>query len=251
MAVSLASLRAVIIPRIGARFPTLLSPYLLGTAFLLLLLVSLSLPIIRTIYLFELYSIAQSDLPETSVATIVRFGVWGYCANSPLNAPGIIFTSGGECTQPRLGYTVDQAILNLTGEAALASIVIEALTFLLLLHPVSAGLSLIALATGLFVRVHVYGILSLIFTIITAIISTFVAVVDIIIVAVAKQKVGAVSSGLAIAFGPAVWMALVAAILLWIEVVLGSMVVCDCCGYGVLDDEPLTVSNVENGKKPK
>lgn len=51
---------------------------LLG-AFILMLLVALSLPIIKAIYLLEVQAVT-TDQPATSIATELRFGVWGVCA---------------------------------------------------------------------------------------------------------------------------------------------------------------------------
>jgi hypothetical protein len=53
---------------------------LLFTAFFLLLLVGLSLPIIKSVYIMELEGIPQ-DQPPTSIATRLQFGVWGVCAS--------------------------------------------------------------------------------------------------------------------------------------------------------------------------
>lgn len=52
---------------------------LLLVEFLLFLLVALSVPIIKTIYILGLNAQAQPGQPATSVATRVRFGVWGIC----------------------------------------------------------------------------------------------------------------------------------------------------------------------------
>lgn len=53
---------------------------LLLIAFVLLLLVSISLPIVKAVYLFTLQAKDAEDLQPTSIGTEVRFGVWGYCA---------------------------------------------------------------------------------------------------------------------------------------------------------------------------
>ena len=53
--------------------------FLLFGAFLLFLLVALSLPILKSIYLLEIRS--KTSQIETTVATRLRFGVWGFCAS--------------------------------------------------------------------------------------------------------------------------------------------------------------------------
>ena len=53
---------------------------LLLTEFLLFLLVALSLPIIKEIYILGVNAHVQPGQPATSVASRLRFGVWGVCA---------------------------------------------------------------------------------------------------------------------------------------------------------------------------
>ena len=55
------------------------TPLLLFIAFLLLLLVSLSVPIAKTIYLFEIFVNVSSGIVKSGVSGNVKFGVWGYC----------------------------------------------------------------------------------------------------------------------------------------------------------------------------
>lgn len=64
--------------------PPLLSwliPLTLLASFVLLLLVSLSLPIIKALYIVKVSSIPSVSQPPTNIATELRFGVWGFCAN--------------------------------------------------------------------------------------------------------------------------------------------------------------------------
>ena len=55
------------------------TPVLLFIAFLLLLLVSLSVPITKTIYLVQLVADVSSGILKSSASGSVNFGVWGYC----------------------------------------------------------------------------------------------------------------------------------------------------------------------------
>jgi len=52
---------------------------LLFIAFLLHLLVSLSVPIAKSIYLFKLTANVSSGLINSGASASVKFGVWGYC----------------------------------------------------------------------------------------------------------------------------------------------------------------------------
>lgn len=57
----------------------IITPILLFIAFLLLLLVSLSVPITKTIYLFKLLANVSAGFLKSGVSGNVQFGVWGYC----------------------------------------------------------------------------------------------------------------------------------------------------------------------------
>jgi len=81
---------------------------------------------------------------------------------------------------------------------------------------------------------------SLILNTVSAVLSTLVASVDFAIVLVAQQKLSSVltqegsviaTSGLQfyISFGTAPWMGLVAVAVLWTAVIIGGVLLCDCC----------------------
>lgn len=59
-----------------------LTPILLFIAFLLLLLVSLSVPIIKSIYLFRIIANVSAGILDSSASGSVNFGVWGYCVSA-------------------------------------------------------------------------------------------------------------------------------------------------------------------------
>ena len=61
--------------------------FILLAAFVLLLFVSLSIPIIKSIYLLQLSANVKEGISIVSatVTAQVRFGVWGYCI-SPTDA---------------------------------------------------------------------------------------------------------------------------------------------------------------------
>ncbi|KAF7365258.1 hypothetical protein MVEN_00397600 [Mycena venus] len=203
---------------------------LLATAFLLSLLVGLSLPIIKQIYLLKFYSVRQGQ-PETSVATELRFGVWGVCANSVLNEP-TFFSDNSQCFGPQLGYTVPEELISLSGvSSSLVAAVLQGLLVVLVLHPIAAGLSLATLASSLFLASHKLSILSLVLAIVTALVSSVVFAIDIALVVVAKQQVAQLEElQFAIQWGNAPWMGLVAVILTWLAVIALSARACYCFG---------------------
>jgi len=212
----------------------IVSEVLLLVAFILLLLVAISLPIVKPVFLLSLNAATTEGLIPTEIATEVRFGVWGYCATSVLNAPTLL-ENDGLCTTPALGYSVDSSILQLTGQAQLVQAVLEGLVIVLVLHPIVASLCFLTLLSSLFARWHGCAVLSLVLVIITAILTSVLCAVDIAIVAVAKSKIGDISEfSFEVGWGNAPWMSLVATILLWAVVLVLSAMVCGCCG--VSDD---------------
>ncbi|KAI0067664.1 hypothetical protein BV25DRAFT_847757 [Artomyces pyxidatus] len=210
--------------------------FLLFSAFLLFLLVGLSLPIIKPIYLLQLNAIPEANEPVTSIGTEVRFGVWGFCVTSALNPP-TIFTNSGDCFGPQLGYTISPDVISLlTSDTTDVEIVLKALTVLLVLHPVASGLSLLTvlpIALTCCVFHPAPWIISLILCIITAIISSLVLAVDLALVIVARDRLKDLTvAHLTADWGNGVWMVVVAVALTWSCVVLVSARVCRCCGYG-------------------
>ena len=71
-----------------------LSSLFLLVSFVLLFLVSLSIPIIKSIYLFRLTANASSSIFDSSASGTVKFGVWGYCtSDTEIESVSILLTS--------------------------------------------------------------------------------------------------------------------------------------------------------------
>ncbi|KAJ3848890.1 hypothetical protein EV368DRAFT_67894 [Lentinula lateritia] len=82
-------------------------------------------------------------------------------------------------------------------------------------------------------------ILSLVLTVITAILSSVVFAVDAVVAEVAKSKIPALTSGdLTVGVGNAVWMVLGALIASWLGVILLSARACFCCGVRRVPSDP-------------
>jgi len=152
---------------------------LLSVAFLFSLLVGLSLPIIKSIYLLKVQS-TRADQPTTSIATELKFGVWGVCAVSALDTE--------ECFGPQLGYSVPSNLIALANVSPdIVDAILKALLLILILHPIAAGLSFITLLSSLFLASHKLSILSLVLAIVTALVSSVVFAIDLALVIVAKK----------------------------------------------------------------
>ncbi|KAK7016692.1 hypothetical protein R3P38DRAFT_3321055 [Favolaschia claudopus] len=190
-----------------------LTPFITCVVFLLLLLVSLSTPIIKGIFFLRLSAASSSTLLNSSARNSVTFGVWGYCASGEdIRIFGINHDAAENCSGRHLGYTFDDTLQT--------TLVSKALTASLSLHPIAAVLTFILFLISLFIlrrNNHVaLQSLSLIqfgIGILAAIITTIALLVDCIVVDAARRTI----SGhiVTVTWGNAVWMTLVAAILLW------------------------------------
>merc|ERR1711939_1263880 len=101
--------------------------HIVGTFFLfasvvLLVIVSVGTPV------WDSIAFLTADIPEE-----LRLGMWGYCL-------------GSDCTAAKLGYSLDN-FQNFDNDnlGDLAGTVVSGLTYALILHPIAAGIALIAL----------------------------------------------------------------------------------------------------------
>ncbi|KAF9529795.1 hypothetical protein CPB83DRAFT_852198 [Crepidotus variabilis] len=215
-----------------ARYPitAFVSCGFLFATFILLLLVGISLTIIKPIYLVTFRSTTTSG-STLSIATELRFGVWGVCATSGLN-PATLLGNPGLCFGPQLGYDVPEYLTNIVGISQdVVKAVEKALLVVLVLHPIAAGISLLAFMTSAFLGSHAFAIFSLILTIITALLTSVVLAIDLALVIVAQNQVKNLQNfHFAVQFGNGVWMILTAVVLVWGAVITLSARACYCMG---------------------
>ena len=204
---------------------SLLTCAVLFVAFALFFLVGISLPIIKSIYIFHIDFATDASQPVTSVATDLRFGVWGLCAYSDLGQ--------SECFGPMLGYTIPDEILTLTGYPQLVEALEEGLLVILVLHLVAGALAFLGVFTSLFLESHGMAIASLVTSVFTVLVGAVVFAIDLTLILVGKQRIsGLTDFNYQVDFGPGVWMVLIAVALSFLGMVLMSVVVCECCGVG-------------------
>jgi len=233
-----ARLRGVHKPLVHYRAISLAAFILLSIAFILFLLVAISIPLIKTIYLLKINAAQNPNQPATGIASTIKLGVWGFCATSVLDG----VTNYGECFGPRLGYTLPADVVSLLHlPAVVVDVLLGVVAAVLVLHPIAAGLSFLAFLNSLFLGSHGISIFALIWSIATALISTLVFVVDLVIVVIAKSKVkgirGTVGQNISVDWGNAVWMMLAGVIFTWTAVFLLSARACYCCGVSRADFE--------------
>lgn len=114
---------------------------------------------------------------------------------------------------------------------SIVSAILTGLLVFLVLHLVAAGFAFVAFFSSLFLASHGLSILSLVLSIISALLTTAMFALDLALVIGAKDNVPAyTSNGFAVDFGNGVWMVLGAMICTWGAVILLSARLCHCCG---------------------
>ncbi|GAA5992744.1 hypothetical protein JCM10908_006912 [Rhodotorula pacifica] len=172
-------------------------------ATVLLVLVSVSVPITKSIYFLKANIVASVE--GIDITGTVTLGCWGYCI-------------GDNCTASKLGYNLD--ILKLFGSngsiSGVSNAVLKWITYLLILHPIAAALAGLSTVMGLVAHLRGFG--ATCFTTCIASLAATVAllafVFDIVVFLIAKNRIEAAASGESAQLGNAVWMTLAAMILL-------------------------------------
>ncbi|CCL98432.1 uncharacterized protein FIBRA_00429 [Fibroporia radiculosa] len=185
-----------------------LTSLLLLAAFILLLLVSLSVPIIKSIFLFHLTAHPASSVSGVSPSGNAWFGVWGYCV-SPVDV-SILGTNIGttaQCSSPQLGYDLNNSILSalqVSGINLSSGTISRAVTALLVLHPIACGLAFLTWVISLFmIRRRPDGgisrsasICTLTIGFLSMLVTTVAFLADVIFVAVVRDRVQNESNGI-------------------------------------------------------
>ncbi|KAI4527501.1 hypothetical protein K525DRAFT_217120 [Schizophyllum commune Loenen D] len=191
-----------------------ISPLLTFPAFILLLLVSLSTPIIKSIHLFSVTSELSTNVfgADVGVSGYANFGVWGYCTSN----------------------------IEISGVSDLQDTISKVTTAALVLHPIACGLTFLAFLVSVLMvcrgrdgPARLPSICSLLWGIFAAVLTTAVFLIDIIFVAIVRNKVRDKSDDqVDLHFDAAIWMVLAAAVALWISLIGGCCGVCACGGRG-------------------
>ncbi|KAF9257277.1 hypothetical protein L218DRAFT_1019255 [Marasmius fiardii PR-910] len=174
-------------------FFLVLTSVLLFIAFLLLLLVSLSVPIIKSIYLFR-FTISATLL-RSGVVGAINFGVWGSCSPA----------------------------LTASKLEDLIGIITKTITGVLILHPIACALTFLALLITLFMLRRgssQTSRLPMFFTLGTALLTTVVFLIDVIVISVTRRRINSLAADKVILeYGNAIWMTGGAALGTWFAMV--------------------------------
>ncbi|CAK7235849.1 hypothetical protein SBRCBS47491_009435 [Sporothrix bragantina] len=190
--------------------------FLLFAATILLLVVTISAPVVNNISLLK---VEANDVSSGSNPAIT-FGTFGYCS----------INNGGAdaCSPKKVGYN-PAAVVTAADVSTSFSTASEdstkALTRVMILHPIATGVAFIAflLAVGAGV---VGSFLGAFVSLLTFIITAVVLITDFVLFHIIKDHVNDSNSGAKAKYGVAIWLLLVAAICS----LLGTLVVFfSCC----------------------
>ncbi|GAA5889950.1 hypothetical protein JCM8208_001177 [Rhodotorula glutinis] len=171
-------------------------------ATVLLVLVSVSTPLLKTFYFLD------ATISSGSIKGTVKLGTFGYCV-------------GNKCTSAKLGYQLDVAsLLGINGKLGdLSDSVLKWATYCLVLHPVAAVLGAISVVFGLLAHMHNFAgtMLSTCFASFAGTVTLLAFIFDMVVFIIAKQRIDSSSVGGQATLGNAIWMTLAALILFLIS----------------------------------
>ncbi|KAK4685952.1 hypothetical protein P7C73_g4180, partial [Tremellales sp. Uapishka_1] len=185
-----------------------LGTFLLFAAFALLLVSTISAPVIK--------QISFLDIKTGSVKA--TFGVFGYCAN-------INSGSGGGCTGSHLGYEVTTAS-GAIGGYTFVNNHLETLTKALILHPIATGIAFIAFLIAA-ASDHIGFLFASMVAFLAFIVSLAAMVIDFVLFGIVKHEINNNTTANA-SFATAIWLTLAATVILF----FASIIVCCGCFTG-------------------
>lgn len=193
--------------------------FLLLAAAVLLIVTSISAPVVDDI---SMLTVNLQSATITANRPEVKFGTFGYCvANSVINA-------NNYCTKSAVGYDVTSVLertvtgIDLDGWAADT---VDALTNVMVLHPICAGLAFITFVISL-TPGTVGGILAMLATLFTFLVTLVVCVIDFVLFGIIKDQVNDSPGNSNAEWGSASWTTLVALVCLFIATILAFFTCC-------------------------
>ncbi|GAA5962295.1 hypothetical protein JCM21900_006386 [Sporobolomyces salmonicolor] len=171
-------------------------------ATILLILVSVSTPLLKSIYFLK--ATIDASIDGTDVSGTVTLGAWGYCV-------------GSTCSTPKLGYSLDVAeLFGVSGAlTGISTSVLKWITYLMVLHPIAAAFGVVSVIFGLLAHIRGFAgtALTTCFASFAATFASLAFIFDIVVFVIAKQRIQSSDVGGNAQLGPAIWMTLVALIL--------------------------------------
>jgi len=208
--------------------------FLILGAFVLLLLNTISTPIVKSLYFLNVFP-AASTVSGVAVSGSLKLGTLGYCSSGlSATAASISANVGSGCSATKLGYSLPSSLFtslssidgfNING---LNSSLIKGLSYLMVLQPIAAGFAVVSLFFAFFAwccSSRFMEILAFIFTIFSSIVAWVAWACVMALFEIAKKRIKDNSDGvLSASLGNCIWMGLAAAIALSLALIF------TCCG---------------------
>ncbi|GAA5971950.1 hypothetical protein JCM11641_001583 [Rhodosporidiobolus odoratus] len=184
-------------------------------ATILLILVSVSTPLLKSIWFLK--ASIDVSVGSTDISGQVTLGAWGYCV-------------GDTCTDARLGYSLDvQELFGVSSRiSGISTSVLKWITYLMILHPIAAAFGVISVIFGLLAHMRNFAgtALTTCFASFAATFSLLAFVFDIAVFVIAKQRIESSDVGGKAELGSAIWMTLAAMIMFGLS---GCFFGCGAC----------------------
>ncbi|CAE6415979.1 unnamed protein product [Rhizoctonia solani] len=213
------------LPRITMPVVGFINPFLTFVGFLLLLLVSLSIPIIKTISILDIKGKHRWTFVGPNASVDVKIGVWGYCA-SELKVSIVwikLLSQHNYCTPVQLGYKLNDRLLKILKIYQHRGKILRGMIIVIGLHPIACGLAFLAFLFTLVLSCRprrLTSVMALVFSALAAIAATLVLLIDVSIITIAERKVREATHGnLEVMGGSAPLLILGSMVALWASVV--------------------------------
>jgi len=197
--------------------------FLLFISWVLLLVVSISAPVVNDISMLK---VTLTNVSGDGRNSAVTYGTFGHCVLDVKTADG---SDQDDCSKSTIGYPIAaiQTAADKTEFSHASHDTLDALTNVMILHPIACAVAFIAFAFAAGAG-FCGSLLASLVAFVAWIIVLVVMVIDFIIFGTVKDHVnsGNTGTGSHAAFGPAMWLVLAAFILLFFAVII---VFFSCC----------------------
>lgn len=202
----------------------------LFVAFILMLITTLSVPIIKSVWLMRAnVKVGTSFL---SAKDTITFGVWGLCfGGGEASFLGFHGQADSDCTKPKLGYSTEFSsnphVKNLLKGSAAKTLVF---------HPLATAFIFLALVASLIAhhqsqrlstpRKHkLFSIFELVTNSLASLCTTLAFTLDITAASKAKNAAKDSDGIVSVTYGNTCWLSLVAALLIWAAKIMSCLAV--------------------------
>lgn len=181
--------------------------FFLLAATALLIVVSVSTPIWKSVYFLK--ATAGATVAGRSFSSsAIKLGQWGVCV-------------GSKCSKAKLGYNLDFITQNTSGDINVAGTLVKGLTYALVLNPIAAGFSFLALLAALFSNTAM-GVLASVLAFWAFLVTCVALALDLGLFVTARHRLNDTSDNIFASFGNAIWLVVAAAACL----LIASVTVC-------------------------